>query len=208
MTIGNQMKDNTQPIFQDVFGELWPKLPQVMHKHYANKPYSDDVVTAEGTLDISFNLFGKLCTPFFRIFGTLIPYQGKNIKTTVHYKSSPHDNSVAFDRVLYFANRKPFYFKSKMVPIRNHHIIEYMKFGLGWSMHYDYENGMVKLKHRGYVLKIFGKNIPLPLGILIGKGYAQEEAISPDCFKMFVTITHPLWGKIYEYRGQFTIINT
>ena len=93
------MKENKQPIFKSIFGSSWNKLPIVMQKHYANRPYSNDVVTVKGKMDIEFNWFGKLCAPLFRIFGTLIPYQGKNIETTVHYKSSKIDNSLINQRL-------------------------------------------------------------------------------------------------------------
>jgi len=125
------MKENKQPIFKSIFGSSWSKLPIVIQKHYANRPYSNDVVTVKGKMDIEFNWFGKLCAPLFRIFGTLIPYQGKNIETTVHYKSSKTDNSFSFDRILHFPNKKPFYLRSKMVPIKGKKVIEYMGFGFG-----------------------------------------------------------------------------
>jgi hypothetical protein len=263
-----------QPIFKEIFGEKWDLLPIVMKKHYANRANSEDLVIARGFLDIKFNWFGKICTPLFKIFKTLIPYQGKNIPTIVKYQSSPNDNSVAFDRVLNFPNRKPFHFRSKMVPSfisknaaraaprlagnqdvssknaaraaprlagnqdvssknaaraaprlagnqdvssknaaraaprlagNPNEIIEFMGMGIGWKMNYEFEDGLVKLKHKGYVLRIFGFNIPMPLSLLIGKGYAQEKTISEDEFSMFVTITHPLFGVVYQYSGQFKI---
>ncbi len=200
------MNKNTQPIFKSIFGSSWDKLPCVMKKHYANRPYSIDIVTVEGILDIKFNWFGRLCTPLFKLFGTLIPYQGRGIKTIVHYKSSQYDNTLLFDRISYLPNKKPFYFRSKMVPIKDKKIIEFMGLGLGWCMNYEYEDNLVKLKHLGYVVRVLGINIPVPLSFFIGKGYAQEKAISDNSFDMFVTITHPLWGKIYEYKGKFNII--
>lgn len=200
------MNKDKEPIFKEIFSDDWDKLPIVMKKHYANRPFSDDVNICQGVMDIEFNWLGKLCTPLFKLFGTLIPYQGKGIKAVVKCGSSKIDNSFSFDRSLYFPNKKPFYFRSKMVPLRNNELIEFMKFGIGWHMKYEYEDNLVKLKHIGYVINIFGLRMPIPLALLLGKGYAQEKALSDDEFEMFVTIIHPLWGKIYEYRGQFKII--
>lgn len=199
------MNKNKQPIFQTVFGDKWDQLPIIMKKHYANLPYSNDVVTAEGNLDIEFNWFGKIITPLFKIFKTLIPYQGKAVKAIVHFESSPNDNSFTFNRILYFAGKKTFEFKSRMVQIKDNIIIEYMRFNLGWRMRYEYEDNKVKLKHDGYVIKIFGFNLPVPLALIMGKGYAEESVIDDNNFAMFVTITHPLWGKVYQYKGKFTI---
>ena len=41
-----------EPIFKSVFGDVWDELPKVMQKHYGNRPYSSDITTVEGTLDV------------------------------------------------------------------------------------------------------------------------------------------------------------
>ena len=53
-------KPDTNPIFQSIFGEQWSVLPPVMHKHYANRPRSNDVVTVEGLMKVEVSLFVKL----------------------------------------------------------------------------------------------------------------------------------------------------
>jgi hypothetical protein len=40
---------------------------------------------------------------------------------------------------------------------------------------------------------------------ILGSGYAEESAVDHNTFDMIVTISHPWWGKIYEYKGQFKI---
>lgn len=40
---------------------------------------------------------------------------------------------------------------------------------------------------------------------LLGKVTAEEIAIDDDRFEMVNRITHPWWGTIYEYKGQFTV---
>ena len=55
-------------------------------------------------------------------------------------------------------------------------------------------------------MNIFGYFIPLPLTFLIGKGYAEEIATDNKTFDMITHITHPWWGKIYEYKGRFKVI--
>ena len=47
----NLEKRNT-PIFQSVFGDDWPRMPPVMHLHYANRPYGCDISTAKGTMSV------------------------------------------------------------------------------------------------------------------------------------------------------------
>ena len=50
------------------------------------------------------------------------------------------NNSFSFDRILHFPNKKPFYLKSKIVPIKGKKVIEYMGFGFGLCMNYKYED--------------------------------------------------------------------
>ena len=92
-----------------------------------------------------------------------------------------------------------------MVPVEGNELIEMMKFGLGWKMAYLWQDNHVKLIHRGYVFKLFGHFIPLPITWLLGQGNATETAIDEHNFAMSVDITHPWWGKIYQYNGQFKV---
>jgi len=39
--------------------------------------------------------------------------------------------------------------------------------------------------------------------LLIGEGNALEKPVDDDTFDMQVDITHPWWGKVYEYKGRF-----
>ena len=40
-----------EPIFKSIFGSSWESLPDVMKKHYANRPNSDDRVEVIGKID-------------------------------------------------------------------------------------------------------------------------------------------------------------
>ena len=37
------------------------------------------------------------------------------------------------------------------------------------------------------------------------KGYAEEIAVDDNTFHMNTHISHPWWGKVYEYKGRFKI---
>lgn len=203
------MKDlNKEPIFKSVFAEQWENLPVVMKKHYANCPYSSDVVSIDGKMDISYSRITAIFIPILRITGILVPYKGKDIPVTVHFGSSPKTKEFRFDRIFYFPDRNPYHFRSSMLQIGKNHndIIEVMRFGLAWKTKYCFENNKVILKHRGYMLKIFGKYINLPITFLLGKGYAEEISISDDSFEMWMDIKHPLFGKLFEYKGVFRIL--
>lgn len=196
---------NHLPIFQSIFGEQWQSLPPVMHKHYANRPYTSDMVIVEGLMKIEISTFAKILTPFFRLAGALVPYEGNNIPVTVHFRSERDSNAYCFERIFHFSNKKPYHFRSKMLPIGGNQVVEFMPIGIGWHASYSWNGSKILIEHCGYKIKLFGKLIHLPLEWLLGKGYAEEEAIDDNNFRMYMDIRHPLFGKIYSYNGEFRI---
>lgn len=196
-----------QPIFQAVLGEQWNKLPLVFHKHYANRPFTDDVVVVSGKMDVEFGWLIKLFSPLLRLFGVLVPYQGNDIPVTVKFRSETESSAYCLDRTFNFLNKKPYVFYSKMVPVKDELIIEFMKYGIGWKHRFYYNGDKVILEHHSYVWKFLNIIIPVPVGLFLGRGYAEEEAINDNEFRMKMNITHPLFGKMYEYRGEFEVID-
>lgn len=193
------------PIFQDVFGDAWHDLPVVMKKHYANRPYSNDVTTVAGHLDVMCAGPIKLFSSLFWLMKGIPPHNESNVPVTVHFESNKVTKEFRFNRIFYFKNRNSYSFQSRMIQTSGNEVIEMMRFGLGWKMSYTWEDGCVKLKHKGYVVALLGYFIPVPISFLMGQGDAKEQAIDDDTFDMHVEITHPWWGKIYEYKGRFTI---
>jgi len=193
----------SEPIFKSIFGESWNDLPPVMQKHYLNRPYTDDINIVEGNLDVMCSGPIKCLAPFFWMTEGVPPINVKNVPVTVHFESNKHSKAFTFNRIFYFSNRRPYRFQSRMLQLDGNKVVELMKFGIGWKTSFHWEDGCVKLKHQGYVLKLLGHYIPIPLTLLIGEGNAVEKPVDDDTFDMQVDITHPWWGKIYEYKGRF-----
>jgi hypothetical protein len=195
----------TEPTFQSIFGAQWDELPPVMHKHYANRPFTDDVIRAEGLMEVRFNRFIRLLSPILKFTGALVPHEGVDIPTVVRFKSEQSSNAFCLDRCFYIPRKKPYIFFSRLVPQGGDIVVEYMRFGIGWRHRFYYDGQKVILEHRGYVWRLFGCNIPIPLGVLLGHGYAEEQAIDETHFRMRMSITHPWWGLMYEYKGEFEV---
>lgn len=195
------------PIFKSVFAAQWETLPAVMHKHYANRPFSHDVGTVEGKMDVEFGWLVKLLSPMLRLVGALVPYQGKDIPVTVSFRSEPDSNRFCLDRTFHLPHKSPYVFFSRLVPIEKDIIVEWMKYGIGWKHRFYYQDEKVILEHVGYVWNLLGKMLPIPLGLLLGRGYAEEQALDENRFRMKMNIIHPLFGKMYEYRGVFKVID-
>jgi hypothetical protein len=196
--------NKNEPTFKPIFGKMWDDVPPVIRARYAPRPFSDDCVTAEGTMDVEFGWFIKMFSPLLRMFGALVPHQGKNIPTTVRFHSEPDSSAFCFDRVFSFPEKGQHHFRSKMFHMGEHTVIEYMKLGLGLKLTYKYDGkDTVSLKYAGYVWRICGKLIPIPLKYIFGEGYGEEIAITDDEFKMRAGVKHFLLGTVFKYKGHF-----
>ena len=213
-------------IFKSIFGDDWEKLPTVLKKHYANRPYSQDKTVVKGHLDVLCKPPLLWMAPLLKLLGQIPAKNATNIPVTVTFTSDPNSASFAFRREFYFTPQTTYAFNSKMLQQSQNKVSEIMRFGFSWDMTYHWEEetiehnsdtnkkkdeintatskkGKVVLRHRGYSLHIFGFSFPIPLTLFLGKGYAEETAIDEHSFSMCTHINHPWWGKIYEYKGQF-----
>ena len=201
----DNLRRSSIPIFQPIFGKDWERLPPVMKKHYANRPYHEETTAVEGTLKIESSTVGNLLFPLFRMMKTLIPRTAEKVRTTVHFVTTESSDAFQFDRSMHFPDGMSYRFHSRMKPVGGNELVEFMRFGVGWRMAYSWNGEKVILAHRGYVLDLFGLLVPLPLGLILGKGYAEEIPLNDNEFSMMTEIRHPLWGKVYGYSGTFRV---
>ncbi|NBV05904.1 MAG: DUF4166 domain-containing protein [Proteobacteria bacterium] len=193
-------------IFQSIFAQKWNDLPNVMRDHYANRAFCNDVVIAEGIMEIEFSKIFGLFSALFRNLKILIAKRGKNIFTRVTFRSESNSSFLHFEREFFFEKNHPQKFFSAMVQLKENKVAEVMNYGISWIFFYNFNNQKITLSHHGYALKIGEFFLPLPLTFLFGKVYAEEIAISDDEFAMKMTITHFVFSEIYRYQGQFKII--
>lgn len=196
------------PIFKNIFGSSWDDLPPVIRKHYANRPYTDDLTVVEGTLDVMCRGPLKALSPLMKLLGQIPTHTENNVPVTVRFQSDKNSKAFQFNRTFHFKNVPTYVFRSRMLQIKGDEVIEIMRFGLGWKMQYRWTGEKVVLEHRGYALNLFGHFIPVPLTIFMGRGYAEEIPVDDNTFDMMTNIIHPLWGKIYEYKGRFSVVGT
>ncbi|MGE4348257.1 MAG: DUF4166 domain-containing protein [Candidatus Berkiella sp.] len=194
-------------IFQNIFGEKWQHLPEVFKKHYAVREYSNDKITSTGTITVRLSWLTKLFSPFMSWMGILPPLSEANIPITVIFSAKPTSNAFHFERIFYYSKRKPYFFKSKMVPLAGNKIVELTQWGMGWMFCCEFSDNLVKLRHEAFVFKLFSLYIPLPLALILGKCFAEEMAVSEDKFCMKMQFVHPWFGVTYEYFGSFEIEN-
>ena len=88
--------------FKTLFGTTWETLPPVFQKRYSNHPFSNDICSVEGKMDISFSKAMASLMPLFKLMHVLVPYKGTNIPVKVDFRSQPDSNAVYLDRVFFF----------------------------------------------------------------------------------------------------------
>ncbi len=199
----------SRPIFQDIFGDdAWARLPLALQQHYANRPFSNDRVTVKGVLTIRMSKRMRFLSPLLQLMGMLTPWPGDNIPCTVHFLSHPKSNSFTFERWFYYPGRKPWCFRSELVPRGGHEVTEYFACGLGWRCTFYYDGDKVILRDRGFAWRLFGLHIPLPgfLDIFTGTGGAYETATDAG-FYMRMEVNNAMFddGPEYGYDGEFVV---
>lgn len=156
-------------------------------------------------MNITTSKFFKFLSPLFKFSSALVPYAAKKIPVTVELASDIKSNKITMRRTFYYPEKSPYHFTSKIIHAKDDIVIELMRLGFASRLIYKYDKNKITMDYGGYVFCIGKKQIPLPLGFLIGKFYAYEEAISDAEFVMLVKLTHPLFGKIFQYDGNFKI---
>lgn len=198
--------DTRKPIFQEVLGEDWPRLGDVIRRHYFLRPFSDDRICVKGTMhEVWHSAMAKCLIPFARIFGALVPYRGTDVPIEVHYNTKPDDDTIHWDRVFHFAGRPAFHFLSHMQPVGGNDVIEFIRFGVGMRLKVSVDDGALVFRDEGYVWRMFGVDVPLPLGLLLGRAYIEERPVDAERFSMRMTLSHPLFGELFRYRGSFSL---
>jgi hypothetical protein len=199
----------SESIFQKVLGDNWDALGSVIKRHYFLRPFSDDYVCVRGEMsEIHHSWIAKLFIPFGLLFGAVVPYRAKNVPVDVHYNSSRENAHIYWDRVFKFSERKHFHFKSHMEHVQDNEVIEFVRFGVGMRLKVTAENGAIVFRDNGYVWRLFGKNIPVPIGLFFGSAYVEERPVDEDNFSMKMILQHPIFGVMFRYEGTFGLEET
>lgn len=195
-----------EPIFKPIFGAAWDDMPKVFHLHYANRPYTSDRVRVVGVMDVACAGPMKVLAPLINLLGQIPARNETDVSVAVEYQSDPYTKAFTFVRGFDFAGRAPYMFRSRMLQVESGDVVEVMRFGLCWRLRFDWDGGKVTLNHLGYALNLFGHFLPLPLTWILGAAYCEETAVDDRTFDMITDITHPLWGRVYEYKGRFKVV--
>ncbi len=186
---------NSSPI-QKALGEHWQQLPPALQSHHQNDTNSD-----RGNLDIDYPLYMHPYLTFLHFFGALIDRRCRHIYTIVEKHMC---GDVQFwKRIIHFPDNKKIYFKSYWVYDHKNELTEFINTFIGLRMAVYTRNNKLFFKGRHFVLKIAKIVIPIPQWLILGSTTIVETAINETEFEMDFRLTHPLFGEVYRYSGQF-----
>lgn len=123
----------------------------------------------------------------------------------VHYTSSKENANIYWDRVFKLSEKHHYHFKSHMEHVRDNEVIEFVRFGVGMRLKVTVENGAIVFRDCGYIWRIFGKDIPIPVNLLFGHAYVEERPLDDTKFSMKMVLTHPTFGVLFRYEGSFLL---
>jgi len=188
-------------MFREILSENWSLLNPVLQKHYGLK--DGEEISLHGKLDVKHGFFVKLLMPFIRLTGALVPVQGEGFEVTV-------TNKRIGDKYYWFRefkkDRRVYRFNSVMQQYGNN-LVESVGLGLGIKMGLKEVNGGLLYVDKGYVLKVGGKQLPIPLGLLMGQSVIKEfsDKQSKNDLEMEFVVQHWLFGFMFSYMGYFNV---
>jgi len=181
---------------QNALGADWHQLPAALRTHYEHGRTRDT-----GHLDIS---FPRWMAPWLRLLhrlGALVPRAGQGVATVV-------DKRVAgqrqyWQRHIHFADGATIRFDSVWEAAENATLIEYVNPVLGLQMKPYLEAGRLHYRGLRFVARLGRWRLPIPEWLVLGHTRIVEQALTESRFAMDFRLTHPLFGEVFRYCGEF-----
>lgn len=199
--------NENRPVIEKALGERWNTLDSIIKLHYGLKPGCDTQLHLRGTMrEVYHSKIGKLFLLPGRIFGALVPHRGREIPTEVRNWTSKEDEvAMYWHRSLFFPDRAPVIFRSRMEHSHGSEIIEYVNYGMGIRLHTFTRNKALHFRSLGYVWKLGPITLSIPNWAILGDAEIIEKAISDKELFVDFNMIHPLFGRTFSYSGTFVI---
>ena len=193
-----------QSVMEQALGQQWQELPIVIQNMYHLPTHTDQEISMSGTMSVNFPTFMYPLILAGRFFGAMISKRGTNITGSVLKKSKSDSNALYWSRLLSYSDGKTIIFNSRMEYFKAGELIEYVRFGLGLKLKVSVVNNQLIYHSNGYTWRPFCNWLKLPDWLFYGHALITEQVVD-NKMKLNFTITHPLYGKSYEYYGIFNL---
>ncbi len=198
-----QERQHLAPI-RRALGSEWSALGSVIRRHYDLPPRTQARLQVDGVMQVSLSTVGKLLITAGRLFDALVPYKGSKIPVTVRNWAKADSGAMFWHRTFRYPGRTPVIFHSRMEYTGDKQIVEYVKYGLGIRMRLSAEGETLRFDSRGYQWDLGPLKLHIPDWALLGRAVIKETPISEQAFRVDFEINHPLWGRTFEYSGEFS----
>ena len=196
------------PIVKRALGRDWDRLPDILRRNFDLRPGTDTEIRLTGVMhEISYSRIGALFVWPGRLFGALVPWQGRNVGIRIDLRT--HATNARFmywHRVHFFEENPEFVFASRMEYLEGNEFIERVRTGLGMRMRARLDGEVLTFEAVCYQLDVLGLDIRIPNWLLMGTGVIRERQVAPDAFEMRFEIDHPWWGRTFTYTGVFSFV--
>jgi hypothetical protein len=186
-------------LMQKILGADWQQLPRVIQQHYAIDDNQTSVL--EGTMTIHYPSFMFPLIWLIHLFGGLILWRGEAVQTRVQKTAGA--GMLNWQRIMNYSDGNTDYFRSQMVYVAEHELIERTGFGFGLRLIVEVNNGDLVYRSNGHLWQCGKFTITIPDWLLLGEATISEHALSDEEFYLDFNIQHPWWGETYSYRGVF-----
>jgi hypothetical protein len=188
-------------LLQKALGADWDKLPPVIQRHYRTS--SNRATCVKGNMEIGYPSYLLPLISLIHLCGGLVLKRGNRIETIVEKTSCEKNNTLFWSRTLKYPDNKKNYFFSKMIYLQDHELIEYVRFGLGLRLKVSVENSQLVYRSNGHIWQCGKLRLTFPDWLVLGNATIIENPITNQQFKLDFSISHPLLGLTYWYRGIF-----
>lgn len=183
-------------LMQRALSEQWHSLPLALRSHYHAENNTDT-----GRLSIEFPLGMFPFLWLLHAIGALIPRRGQALSAMVS-KRIDERGQQHWHRQVRFPDGGEEVFKSRWVYADGNELIEFINPFLGLRMAVEVIDGQLHYQGRCFVLQLGAWRASLP-EVLLGHTTIVEMALDDVRFAMDFRLTHPLFGMIYRYHGEF-----
>lgn len=142
--------------------------------------------------------------PVLRIasaLGALVHRQGREVRTEVH--KHMHGSQQHWQRFMTYEDGQKLQFHSICDSPKDSTIVEWVNPWLGLQTRLHVANSRLFYEGECMLLKLGPWSLKIPENWLLGHTTIEEWALSDGRFEMDFRLTHPWWGQIFRYAGQF-----
>lgn len=183
-------------LMQRALGDDWEKLPAALQAHYRFGATTDT-----GSMAIEYPRFMQAYLSALRLVGALVNRRSHAVATVVN-KRVVGDRQY-WRRTITYPDGKVIHFNSFWVHAGGNQVIEYVNPLLGLQMAVHLDEGRLHYRGIRFVVKLGTLLLPIPEWLVLGHTTIVEEAIGESCFVMDFRLTHPWFGQVFRYSGEF-----